>query len=91
MSRRYDAEPARNDPRRRLAPSTPPSAPHRDERGMALVAVVFLGMLFTIMGLAVFALAGYEYGQALNATTRAAPSGSLRRRSSTPRPRSSRT
>ena len=31
---------------------------------MALVAVVFLGMLFTIMGLAVFALSGYEYGQA---------------------------
>jgi hypothetical protein len=35
-----------------------------DERGMALVGVVFLGMLFTIMGLAVFALSGYEYGQA---------------------------
>ena len=43
-----------------------PARPRRrsDERGMALVAVVFLGMLFTIMGLAVFALSGYEYGQA---------------------------
>jgi hypothetical protein len=37
---------------------------HRDACGMALVSVVFLGMLFTIMALAVFALAGHEYGQA---------------------------
>lgn len=43
-------------------PQIPPR-PRPDERGMALAFVVLLGTLFTILGLAVFAVASYEFGQ----------------------------